>query len=162
MGDLVSIAPATKAVALGSAAVVVTGLSLRKLTQLIVAYPDLVGLVTGSRIEIAALLEQAPDGALAIFSLGVVGRARPKWWRAATAMMSDTEDDLVAAFDAAPSGQQIEILGTIFDLTFRGSERAIPFLKTLLVPAPAPESPVPPQPPTPETPVSSMPDSLSG
>lgn len=157
MGDLVSIAPATKTVALGSAAVVVTGLSLRKLTQLIVAYPDLVALATGGRIEIAALLGQAPDGALAIFSLGVVGRARPKW-RAASVLMSGDDDDLVDAFDAAPSGQQIEILGAIFDLTFKGSERARPFLKTLLAPKPEPASQDPSQ-STPETLVSSMPES---
>lgn len=164
--NLLAISPATKAVALGSAAVVVSGLSMRKLAGLIVAYPDLVGFVVGGKLDVAALLEQAPDAALAVFSLGVVGRHRSLWSRPVL-LITDGNDDLLKAFDAAPAGQQIEALGAIFDLTTKGGDRALPFLKAVLArpaadPGPAP-IPTPPEPAPPsETPAESMPASSSG
>jgi len=127
--DLASIAPATKTVALGSAAVEVTGLSLRKLTQLVVEYPSLLSFVAGGTADFAEMLVGAPNMALAIFSLGVVGPARPRWRLAAIRI---SEDSLLTAFDRASTGQQLEILATIVDITFKGGERAVPFLRSVI------------------------------
>lgn len=157
--SLLAIAPATKTVALGSAAVDVSGLSFRKLTGLIIAYPDLAGLIVAGKVSIPALIEQAPDAALAMFSLGLVGRTRRQWWRKMLPL-NGGDDDLVAAFDTAPAGQQIEILGAIFDLTSKGADRAIPFLKEMLAPPPAPVSEPAVGPP--ETSATSTPTSSSG
>lgn len=161
--DLVSIAPATKTVALGGAAVVVTGLSLRKLTQLLVSFPDMAGLFVGGTLDVGVLLQQAPDAALAVFSLGVVGKAKPRWWQQpAPRIWDDDHDALLAAFDAAPAGQQIEALGAIFDLTSKGGDRALPFLKAALARPAAVATPEPMPAPPSETPAESMPASSSG
>ncbi|HMF50552.1 MAG TPA: hypothetical protein VK603_18000 [Candidatus Saccharimonadales bacterium] len=128
--DLISLSPATKTVALGSAAVEVSGLSLRKLTQLVSAYPDLLGFVAGGTTDIARLIINAPNMALAIFSVGVVGPARPRLWRRWHSTLND--DDLLKAFDNAATGQQIEIIATIVDVTFKGGERAVPFLRSVI------------------------------
>jgi len=129
--DLASIAPATKTVALGSAAVEVTGLSLRKITQLIVKYPELLALAAG-KVELSNLIMSAPESALAIFALAVVGPSRHRWWqRQMTAALEATEDSMIRAFDEAATGQQLDALAIIVDLTFKG-ERGIPFLKSLI------------------------------
>lgn len=161
--NLHNIAPATKAVPLGRGAVEVTGLSLRKLENLVVDYPELVSLAVGGKVDLASFIVRAPDASLAIFSLGCVRAARRRWWwgwwRRAT-----TLDDaaLMKAFDQAPAGQQVGILAAIVELTFSGGERAAPFLKRL---AAAVASPAPTMAETrenQETPESSMPPSSSG
>lgn len=168
--DLVNIAPATKTVALGSATVEVTGLSLRKCTLLIVSYPDVATLVLGGNIDIGTLIATAPEAALAIFSLGVVGR--PRSWRRPAALIA--EEDFCPAFDMAPAGQQIEIISTIYDLTIKGGERAVPFLRSLLSApkteggspsvasstSPNPESPPASAEPTPDTSINSKPPDI--
>lgn len=144
--DIVAISPVTKSVALGSAAVEVTGLSFRKLVHLAVGYPEFLPLVAGGNANLAKLLFDAPELALAIFSVGVVGPARRRglrFWKADEAMVRD-DAKLLAAFDAAPAGQQIDALGTIYDLTFKG-ERAIPFLK-MVGEALKQNQPTPPEP----------------
>ncbi len=159
--DLVSIAPATKTVALGGAAVVVKGLSLRKLMPLNEAFPGLL-VFTDDKVALGQL---TPDTALGMFSLGVVGRARAPWWQRKVARITDADDDLVEVFDAAAAGQQADALNAIFDLTFHGSDRALPFLRAALA-ARAPDGAVlkPPEAPTPspETPAESLPVSSSG
>jgi hypothetical protein len=129
MDDLASIAPATRTVALGRAAVEVGGLSLRKLTQLVAAYPDLIGFVAGGKIDVVNLLARGPEMALAIFAVGLVGPAQRRFWQRGQLRMSD--DKMLAAFDKAAAGQQIDAIDAIVDLTFRG-ERAGPFLTSLL------------------------------
>lgn len=126
--NLVAISPATKTVALGGAAVEVTGLSMRKLTQLIVAYPELVGLAAGGRIDIAPIILKGPEMGLAIFSLAVLGPARVRFWQN---LQTIKHEHMLAAFDKASAGQQIEILGAIVDLTFKGGERAVPLLRSV-------------------------------
>lgn len=145
--DLASIAPATKTVALGSAAVEVTGLSLRKITQLIVKYPELLALAAG-KVELSSLIMSAPDSALAIFALAVVGPSQPHWWQRRGASLEATEDAMIQAFDDAATGQQLDVLATIVDLTFKG-ERGVPFLKSLLGASPR-ETPTPSSEPEPE------------
>lgn len=124
--DLQSIAPATKTVPLGSGTVEITGLSLRKLTQLIVRYPDLLALAAG-KADLASLLVMAPEAMLAIFSVGVVGHT-PRWWKK---LRKTDEAELLRAFDDASTGQQIDILTAIFEFTFAG-ESGRPFLAGVL------------------------------
>lgn len=150
--DIVSIAPATRTAALGRAAVEVSGLSLRKLTQLIVEYPDLLAFAGGGKVDLLGLLSRAPEMALAIFAVGVVGPARPRWWRLSQPM---SEEDLLRAFDRAATGQQLDALADIVDMTFEGT-RGTPFLRSVLAAAfksasPSPDSPS--QSPTTEPPM---------
>lgn len=126
--NLQAISPATKTVALGSAAVEVCGLSLRKLSQLIVAYPELLGLAAG-KVDLSTIIFKAPNMALAIFSVGVVGVARPTFWHRRVQKIKD--EDLLTLFDEAATGQQLDCLSTIVDLTFKG-ERGIPFLRSVI------------------------------
>jgi hypothetical protein len=164
--DLAAISPATKTAALGSAAVEVTGLSLRKLTQLIVAYPDLLALAAG-KVELASLIFKAPEMALAIFSVGIVGPARPRFW---ARWQPIDDEDLLKAFDKAATGQQLDVLATIVDLTFKG-ERGIPFLRSVIgslaistpssKPEPEPSAPPPSETASPETPAEPSPTSSS-
>lgn len=148
--NLANIGPATKTVALGGAAVEVSGLSLRKLTQLIGAYPQLVGFLAGGKVDVTAILVEGPDMAMAIFSLGVVGPARRRFWSRRVPMV---DEGMLAAFDQAAAGRQMEALASIFDLTFKGGERALPFLKMFVAPlaaVPEPDAPPPSEPsPTP-------------
>src|SRR6266702_5136335 len=129
--DIVSIAPTTRTVALGRATVAVSGLSLRKLTQLIAEYPELLAFAGGGSIDAAALVVGAPQMALAIFALGVNGQTRPPWWQLWRLLKPAGEVDLLAAFDRAATGQQIGILDAIVEATFEG-ERGGPFLKSAL------------------------------
>lgn len=126
--DIVAISPATKTVALGSAAVEVSGLSLRKLSQLIAAYPDLLGLAAG-KVDLSTIIFKAPNMALAIFAVGVVGLAREGFWQRRVQKIK--EDDLLSLFDKAATGQQLDCLAVIVDLTFKG-ERGIPFLRSVI------------------------------
>jgi hypothetical protein len=148
--DLVAISPVTRTVPLGRGAVEVTGLSLRKLTGLMAAYPELVPLAAGGEVNLARLLVEAPESALTIFSLGLQGAGRPLrrrllFWRRPEAAVDEAA--LLAAFDLAPAGQQLDALGTIIDLTFKG-ERAVPFLKAVAaaMTRPRPEASTPPEP----------------
>lgn len=130
--DLQSIAPAFKTVPLGSGTVEITGLSLRKLTQLIVRYPDLLALATG-KADLAGLLITAPLAVLEIFSLGVISPT-PRWWQLRKRFGDEseaTEASLLKTFDDASTGQQIDILAQIFEFTFAG-ESARPFLAGVL------------------------------
>lgn len=130
--DIVSIAPATKTVALGSAAVEVSGLSLGKLAQVVRDYPQLVGFASGGKLDVGALLERGPEMALALFVAGLVGPAKPKrFWFGGVEWVKSDIDALIAAFDAAAAGQQIDILSVIVDLTFKG-ERGAPFLASVI------------------------------
>lgn len=132
--DLVAISPITKTVPLGRGAVEVTGLSLRKLTGLMVAYPELAQLAAGGEVNLPQLLIQAPESALAIFSLGLMGAGRPLRRRLlswGTEAPVENDANLLRAFDQAPAGQQLDALGAIVDLTFKG-ERAVPFLKSVV------------------------------
>lgn len=124
--DLQSIAPATKTVPLGSGTVEITGLSLRKLTQLIVRYPELLALASG-KADLESILVAAPEAMLAIFSVGMVGQT-PRWWRK---FRRADETEILRAFDEASTGQQIDILAAIFEFTFAG-ESARPFLAGVL------------------------------
>lgn len=126
--DLQSIAPATRTVALHGAAVEVTGISLRKLTQLVGAYPELIGFLGAGGVDVASLLVKGPEMALAIFALGLVGPARKRFWQRRALRISN--DDLLAAFDDAAAGEQIDALADIVDLTLRG-QRGRPFLQSL-------------------------------
>jgi hypothetical protein len=130
--DLSAISPSTRTVALGRATVEVAGLSLRSLTQLIAAYPALVGLAIGGKVDLTSLVLKGPEMGLAIFSLGVVGPAQPnflaRFWRR---RQSIADDNLIETFDNAATGQQLDALADIVELTFRG-ERGVPFLKGLL------------------------------
>ena len=155
--DLVSIAPATRTVALGRAAVEVSGLSLRRLTQLIVEYPDLLAFAGGGTVDLLGLLARAPEMALAIFAVGVVGPAPRRRWRIWRREIA--EGDLLRAFDAAATGQQLDILACIVELTFAG-QRGAPFLRSVLagvVPGATAEASS--EPPTSDA---SMPSSSSG
>jgi hypothetical protein len=150
--DLVAISPVTKTVPLGRGAVEVTGLSLRKLTGLMAAYPELVPLAAGGEVNLARLLVEAPESALTIFSLGLQGAGRPRrqrllFWRKEAAAPLQDDANLLEAFDAAPAGQQLDALGAIVDLTFKG-ERAIPFLKAVAaaMTRPRQEASTPPEP----------------
>ena len=127
--DLQSIAPATKTVPLGRGTVEITGLSLRKLTQLIVRYPDLLALASG-KADLANLLVSAPEAMLAIFSVGVVGPGR-RWWQIWKLFRKSDETEIIRAFDDASTGQQFDILSQIFEFTFAG-ESARPFLAGVL------------------------------
>jgi hypothetical protein len=127
--DLQSIAPATKTVPLGSGTVEITGLSLRKLTQLIVRYPDLLALASG-KADLANLLIVAPEAILAVFSVGVVGQTR-RWWRVLSWFRGADEAAILRAFDEASTGQQIDIITQIYEFTFTG-ESARPFLEGVL------------------------------
>jgi len=134
--DLVSIAPATKTVPLGRGTVQVTGLSMRKIRDLDEVFPNLRSFVFADEFDVGLLLAEAPNIALGLFSQGYVGPARFAWWRRSAALISN--DDLAKArqaFDRAPAGQQIEILGAIFDLTMKGSDRVLPFLRQIFAPA---------------------------
>jgi hypothetical protein len=126
--DLQSIAPATKTVPLGSGTVEITGLSLRKLTELIVRYPDLLALASG-KADLANLLIAAPEAILAIFSVGAV--QTPRWWRVLSWFRVAGEAAILRAFDEASTGQQIDIVAQIFEFTFTG-ESARPFLEGVL------------------------------
>jgi hypothetical protein len=164
--DLIAIAPVTRTVALGRAAVEVTGLSLRKLTGLMAAYPELVPLAIGGEVQIGRLLAEAPETAATIFSLGVIGPGRSRRWRLLFWRQVETpiedEANLLAAFDAAPFGQQADALGAIIDLTFKG-ERALPFVK--LVASALTRASIPPEPtpsPSDDSSSSDMPQPPSG
>jgi hypothetical protein len=148
--DLLSIGPATKTVALGRAAVEVSGLSLRKLTSLVRDHPALLSFVGDGTIDTAALVSSGSEMALAMFGMGVIGPAKQRWGRA------PTDENLMTAFDAAAAGQQIDILATIVDLTFKG-ERGAPFLQSVIGALSASREPATDQPMTPEssTPTSS-------
>lgn len=116
--DLQSIATTTKAVPFCGGTVDVIGLSLRKLTQLIVKYPELMTLV-GGKADLANLVISAPEAVLAIVALG-------------TDDLSERDSKkFLKAFDDASAGQQIDLLASIIDLTFAG-ERARPFLERLV------------------------------
>lgn len=154
--DLTSIAPARKTVALGSAAAMVTGLSLRKLTRLIGEHPALLGFAGSGDIDIASLVVSGPDMALAIFAEGLIGPAKPRGlWRSSL----DGSAPL-AAFESAPAGQQIDALATIYDLTFRG-ERAAPFLRNVIGLLVAGQKSAAVETATPVTSAASMPESPS-
>ncbi len=115
--DLRSIAATTKAVPFCGGTVDVIGLSLRKLTQLIVRYPELMTLVGGGD-DIANLVTSSPEAALSIVALG-------------TGDLSERDSKkMLKAFDEATVGQQIDLLGSIIELTFAG-QRAGPFLASL-------------------------------
>lgn len=159
--DLQSIARKTRTVPLGSGTVEITGLSLRKLTELIVRYPDLLALAAG-RADLASLVVSAPEAMLAIFALAVVGPTPSgAWWRrrpirpagafGATGEMD--HEGLVQAFDEASTGQQIDLLSEVFELTFAG-ERARPLLEGLV--KSFVESPSPPNPSAEATPEPSI------
>lgn len=157
MSSVTNLLPKTRAVALGGAAVLVTGLSLRKLTELVMQYPELLGFVVGNQVEVAVLIGKGPEIALAIFAVGYVGPVPRRWWQRSVTVAAEAGNDLLAVFDDAPAGQQIDAVSAIIDLTFKG-ERVAPFLAmlasaTVTRPEPAPE-PVA----TSETP---MPDSSS-
>ena len=136
--DLTSIAAASKTVPLGKGTVEITGLSLSKLAQSIVRYPELLSLAAG-KIE-PTILFSAPGLALAMFSLGIVERKKRFWqfW------ILD-EVSILKAFEEAPLGQQLDLLKQIYDMTFAG-ESARPFLAavrtSLQIPreSPAPEA----------------------
>jgi hypothetical protein len=115
--DLQSIAATTKAVPFCGGTVDVIGLSLRKLTQLIVKYPELMTLV-GGNADIANLVTSSPEAALSIIALGTCD------------MTERDSKKLLKAFDDAAVGEQIDLLGSIIDLTFAG-QRAGPFLASL-------------------------------
>ena len=123
---------------------------MRKLTGLIVDYPELMPLAVGGAAEIGKLIIGAPESALTIFSLGLVGVGRPRrsrllFWRKATELAGG-DADLLAAFDQAPAGQQLDALGAIVDLTFKG-QRALPFLKAVAAAMAKPaEASIPPEP----------------
>lgn len=115
--DLQSIAATTKAVPFCGGTVDVIGLSLRKLTGLIVKYPELITLVSGNA-DLSGLVTSAPEAVLSIVALG-------------TGEMSERDSKkLLNAFDKATVGEQIDLLSSIIDLTFAG-ERAAPFLASL-------------------------------
>jgi hypothetical protein len=124
--DLASIAPATRTVPLGRGTVEITGLSLRKLNQLLVQFPALLSLGSG-KIDLAALLLEAPEASLAVFSIAIAP-SQFRFWQFWKWFPGDVAP--FKSFDAAAAGQQLEILFDIFALTFEG-ERARPFLETL-------------------------------
>lgn len=139
--DLQSIAQATKAVPFCGGTVDVIGLSLRKLTQLIVKYPELLTLVAGSA-DLASLVISAPEAMLSIVALG-------------TPYLSEQDSErLLKAFDDAAVGQQIDLLSAICDLTFAG-QRAGPFLASLALQLATPKSAAP------EIPAENSPNSSS-
>jgi hypothetical protein len=107
--DLTDLYPAPKVVPFGTGTIEVTGISMRKVAVLIDEYPELVPLFSGETVPLDTLLTKAPDAALAIFSQAV------------------PDEEVIRAFDVLPFGQQIDILGAIFDLTL-GGERAVPFV----------------------------------
>jgi len=113
--DLQSIAPATKTVPFLGGTVEVSGLSLRAATHLIVEFPVLLALASGTA-DLAGLIVVGPDAGLALFAQGI--------------KQSDNRA-LLEAFDRASFGEQIDILASIIDLTFRG-QRARPFLESMV------------------------------
>lgn len=136
--DLASIAPATRTVPLGSGTVEITGLSLRKLTKLAVEYPALLVLASG-KLDIQTLVVSAPDAVLAIFAVGIVEPRRPTSWQFWKRSLPGAAAQ-VKAFDEAATGQQIDLLAQIFELTFEG-QRAGPFLAAVLTSLNVPASP---------------------
>jgi hypothetical protein len=134
--DLQSIAPATKTVPLGSGAVEITGLSIRKLTQLVLRFPDLLVFAAG-QMDLPALMAAAPDAMLAVFAVGFVAPVKPRFWEFWKRFRDEAA--ILGAFDAAPTGQQIDILTRMFEITFAG-ESARPFLAGVLKMIRAPET----------------------
>jgi hypothetical protein len=139
--NLQSISPATKAVPFCGGTVDVIGLSLRKLTQLIVKYPELLSLASG-QADIASLVLSAPEATLSMVALSTPHLSEP-----------DSER-LLRAFDETAAGQQIDLLSAIVDLTFAG-QRAGPFLASLALQLATPKSAAP------EIPAENSPSSLS-
>jgi hypothetical protein len=152
--DLQSIAPATKTVPLGSGTVEITGLSIRKLTQLVLQFPELLALAAG-KMDLASLVVSAPDAMLAVFAVGVATPTKPKFWEFWKRFRDEAA--ILRAFDEASTGQQIDILTQMFEITFAG-ESARPFLAGVLKMIRAPEiSQDPPETSAPNTPDSSSP-----
>lgn len=139
-----NIGPATRIVPLGSGAAEVSGLSLRKCFELLGAYPYVASFVSGGQIDVARMLFEGPEIALAIFALSEPRPARRRFWQRAV----PGGGDIISVFDTAAAGQQLGALASIVDLTFKGGERALPFLQSLLA-APPPEA-------VPETPSESL------
>jgi hypothetical protein len=82
----------------------------------------------------SAAARKGPEMALAIFALGVVGPARPRFWR--RRQLPSTMTICSAKFDQAAAGQQLDALADIVDLTFEG-QRGRPFLTKASPPRPA-------------------------
>jgi hypothetical protein len=122
--DLQSIYPATKTVPFLGGKVYVKGLTLRAAAQLTIEFPVLLALASG-KADLAGLVVSGPDAALAIVAQGLQGASDNK--------------ALLEAFDRAAFGEQIDLLGEIIDLTFKG-ERAGPFLESLAARASPPRS----------------------
>ena len=127
--DIRQIAPATRTVPLGSGTVEITGLSLRKLTALVVSFPQLLDLAAG-KMDLAELVLSAPDAALALFAAAAVVPATPKFWQFWNRFRPD-EAAILRAFDQAATGAQIDVLAQLFEITFEGP-RAGPFLEAVL------------------------------
>ncbi len=106
--DLTDLYPAPKVVPFGTGTIEVTGISMRKVAVLLDEYPELAPLFSGDTVPLATLLDKASDAALAIFAQVI------------------PEEEMIRAFDGLPFGQQVDILGAIFDLTF-GGQRGVPF-----------------------------------
>jgi hypothetical protein len=151
--DMQSIAPATKTVPLGSGTVEITGLSLRKLTELVLRFPELLALAAG-KMDLAGLMVSAPDAMLAVFAVGFAAPAKPRFWE----FWKQFRDEamVLKTFDEAATGQQIDILTKMFEITFAG-ESARPFLAGVLKMIRAPETNQDP----PETSAPNTPDSSS-
>jgi hypothetical protein len=115
---LTDLLPLEKTIPLGGGNVTVTGVSLRKFMALIVRHPELLGLLNG-KTDIAAFVAGAADTANDIVSLGLI---EPD---------EDKVEAILKAFDAAPMGQQIDILDAIKELTLTGKNVA-PFLEGVM------------------------------
>ena len=126
--DIRQIAPATRTVPLGSGTVEIGGLSLRKLTALVVSFPQLLDLAAG-KMDLAELVLSAPDAALALFAAAAVVPAPPKFWQ--FWQRSADEAAVLRAFDQAATGAQIDLLAQLFEITFEGP-RAGPFTEAVL------------------------------
>lgn len=110
--DLTDLYPAPKVVPFGKGTIEVTGISMRKIVTLVDEYQELVPLFSDETVPLETILLKAPDAALAVFALVV------------------SDEDKIRTFDILPLGQQLDILGAIFDLTL-GGERAVPFLANI-------------------------------
>jgi hypothetical protein len=91
----------------------ITGLSIRKLSGLITAYPDLLGLLAGG-FDLGSMIAAFPDAIQKIIAEGT---------RASSGVLE--------RFDSAPAGEQIDLLSEIFDVTFQGG-KAMPFILGML------------------------------
>jgi hypothetical protein len=113
MTTLGELYPTTKTVPFGTTSIEVTGISIRKLAALLDEYPEIASLLAGEGVAYATLHARAPDAALAVFALVV------------------DDETTIRAFDNLPFGQQVDIIGAIYDLTL-GGQRARPFLEAVI------------------------------